>query len=102
MKRKFTFLLTAVLLLTLNLTSWGQTYTWNLVTDADTLAVGDVVIIAASDYDVAISTTQNGNNRGQAAITKDTDAETCSWETTAGVQELLVGAGTTSDTWSFF
>ncbi|MGN0006921.1 MAG: hypothetical protein ACI35T_02360 [Alistipes sp.] len=47
----------------------GDIYT--LVTDASTLAVGDKVIIVAKDYDVAMSTTQNSNNRGQVSITKN-------------------------------
>ena len=42
-----------------------------LVTDASTLKAGDQIIIAALDYDFALSTTQNNNNRGEAAITKD-------------------------------
>ena len=49
----------------------GTTGTWTLVTDASTLKEGDQVIIAAKDYNYAMSTTQNGNNRGQAAITKN-------------------------------
>ncbi len=44
-----------------------------LVTDASTLAVGDQIIIVASGYDYALSTTQNSNNRGQASVTKDGD-----------------------------
>ena len=44
--------------------------TWELVTDASSLAAGDEIVIAAKDYNYAISTTQNNNNRGQAAITK--------------------------------
>lgn len=43
---------------------------YTLVTDASMLKIGDKVIITASDYDFAISTTQNTNNRGRAAITK--------------------------------
>lgn len=44
--------------------------TWELVTDASDLKVGDEIVIAAKDYNYAISTTQNNNNRGQAAIIK--------------------------------
>ena len=44
--------------------------TWTLVTDASTLAAGDQVVIAAKDSNVALSTTQNSNNRGQENITK--------------------------------
>ena len=41
-----------------------------LVTDASTLKAGDQIIIAALDYDAAMSTTQNTNNRGQTPATK--------------------------------
>ena len=40
------------------------------VYDASTLAAGDQIIIAALDYDYAMSTTQNTNNRGRASVTK--------------------------------
>ena len=43
---------------------------YNLVTDPTTLKVGDKVIIAASDAEVALGTTQNPNNRKAEAITK--------------------------------
>lgn len=43
---------------------------WKRVTHNTTLAAGDTIIIAAANYDFAISTTQNNNNRAQAAITK--------------------------------
>ena len=43
---------------------------YNLVTDPTTLKVGDKVIIAASNAEVALGTTQNTNNRKAEAITK--------------------------------
>ncbi|MCR4965154.1 MAG: chitobiase/beta-hexosaminidase C-terminal domain-containing protein [Bacteroidales bacterium] len=43
---------------------------WVLVTDPSTLSAGDQVVIAAAEYNYAMSTTQNSNNRGQVAITK--------------------------------
>ena len=43
---------------------------WNLVTDANDLQENDIVIIAASDYNYAISTTQATNNRTATSITK--------------------------------
>lgn len=49
---------------------------YTLVTDASTLKVGDKVIIAALDSDVAISTTQNENNRGSASVTRSSDKTT--------------------------
>ena len=45
--------------------------TWELVTDASTLKAGDRVVIAAKDYNYAMSTDQKSNNRGQASITKN-------------------------------
>ena len=45
---------------------------WKLVTDVADLAAGDKVIIVAKDaaYNFALSTTDNGNSRGQAAAFK--------------------------------
>ena len=73
----------------------GQTA--QLVTDASTLAEGDQVIIAAKDYDYALSTTQNKNNRGQASIKKDGNTATLA----EGVQVLTLEAGTESGTFAF-
>lgn len=43
---------------------------YNLVTDKSQLHIGDKIIIVAANSNVAISSTQNDNNRGQASITK--------------------------------
>ena len=48
---------------------WCEAY-WKLVTDASELEDDTRIIIAAKDYNVALSTTQNTINRGQATITK--------------------------------
>ena len=72
--------------------------TWELVTDASTLAAGDRIVIAAKDYNYAISTTQNSNNRGQAAITKS--GSTIS-EPSTSVQILTLEAGKTSGSLAF-
>ncbi len=71
--------------------------TWSLVTDASTLAEGDVIVIVAADAAFAMSTTQNNNNRGQAAITKNTDNIVT---ITNEVQQLTLGAGKTTGTFS--
>ena len=71
---------------------------WTLVTDASTLAVGDQIVIAAKGYDYAMSTTQNGNNRAQAAITKSENNITFK----DGVQILTLQAGKTSGTFAFY
>ena len=45
-------------------------YVWQRVTDANSLNVGDEIIIVASNYGYALSTVQNNNNRGAAAVEK--------------------------------
>ena len=72
---------------------------WTLLDDASKLKVGMEVIIAASDSNVAISTTQNSNNRDQATITKS--GNTLS-SIGADVQIFQLQQGTTSGTWAFF
>ena len=72
---------------------------WTLVTDASTLAAGDKIIIAAKDSDVALSTTQNGNNRGQATITKEGDYLV---DPASNVQIITLEAGSTAGTLAFY
>lgn len=72
--------------------------TWNLVTDVASLAAGDRIIIAAKTTDVAISTTQNTNNREETAITKN--GSTLSTPS-AEVQIFTLESGTKPDTWAF-
>ena len=45
--------------------------TWQLVTDASTLKVDDQIVIAASNANYALSTTQNTNNRSATTITQN-------------------------------
>lgn len=71
--------------------------TWTLVTDASTLAVDDKVVIAAKEYNFALSTTQNKNNRGQASITKSENTITFGND----VQILTLETGNTSGTFAF-
>lgn len=70
---------------------------WTLVTDASSLAVGDQIVIVAKDYNYALSTTQNGNNRGQASVAKSDKIITFGND----VQVLMLEAGTTSGTFAF-
>ncbi|MBQ3356334.1 MAG: endonuclease [Oscillospiraceae bacterium] len=79
-------------------TEAGQGSAYSLVTDAAQLTSGADVVIAAADYDYAISTTQNTANRGSAAITKSGNTITLG----SNVCEFTLGAGTTSGTWSFY
>ena len=69
---------------------------WTLVTDASTLAVGDQIIIAASDYDYALSTEDRGNNRGAVAINKSETTVTFGDD----VQILTLEAGTVDGTFA--
>lgn len=82
----------------INALAEGDTY--QLVTDASTLKAGDSIIIAASASDVALSTTQNSNNRGQAAITKENDKITLTSSST-DVQIITLEEGTTTGTFAF-
>ena len=72
-------------------------FNYTLVTDVADLAVGDKVIIVAKDSDVAMSTTQNNNNRGQATVTKIGDIV----ELSNNVQILTLEAGKTPGTFAF-
>ena len=72
---------------------------WLLVTNASDLAVGDEIIIAAKDYNYALSTTQNNNNRGQAAITKSGDTLVAP---SASVQILTLQKGNVDGTFGFY
>ena len=68
-----------------------------LVTDVNTLAVGDKIVIVAKDSAVALSTTQNKNNRGQATVTKSGDTLTFGDD----VQVITLEAGNKADTFAF-
>lgn len=72
---------------------------WNLVKDVNDLAAGDQIIIAAKDSNVAMSKTQNNNNRGQATITKSGNTISTPGST---VQIFTLKAGTKSDTFAFY
>ncbi len=73
--------------------------TWELVTDASTLAVGDQVIVAAKDYDVAMSTTISSEKRSAVAVTK---LGNYYLNPTANVQTLVLGKGSAEGTFAFY
>ena len=75
-----------------------QAQVWTKVTDASTLQAGDKVVIVAKDYNYAMSKTQNNNNRGQQAVTKNGNEVT--W--VSGVQEFELKSGTKSGTFAFY
>ena len=70
---------------------------WALVTDASQLNLGDEIIIVAADANVALSTTQNTNNRGQAEIVKVGNTVNADGD----VQILTLGQGTVENTYAF-
>ena len=70
---------------------------YNLVKSAAHLEVGDKVVIVAAGFDVAMSTTQNNNNRAKADVTKDGDTVTFNND----VQILTLEEGTTEGTFAF-
>ena len=70
---------------------------WTLVTDVSKLTSGDQIVIVAKDYEYALSTTQNKNNRGQASVSKDEPTITFDND----VQIITLEAGTTSGTFAF-
>ena len=73
--------------------------TWNLVTDASTLAVGDKIFIAAKNVEYALST--NGeNNRTGVDITKDTTNKTATLND--NVQILTLETGSISNSFAFY
>ena len=72
--------------------------TWILVTDASSLKAGDEIIIAAKEYDVALSTTQNSNNRGQVEVTKTDNTITATTE----AQVLTVQTGNIEGTFALY
>ena len=76
----------------------GAEPAWTLVTGVNELAVGDQVVIVAKNANYAMSTTQNNNNRAQAAVTKNGNIITFG----SDVQILTLKAGNTTGTYSFY
>lgn len=73
--------------------------TWELVTDATTLAAGDQVIIAAKDFDVAMSTTIANERRNATAVTKLGNYYITP---TADAQTLVLDNGSSEGTFAFY
>ena len=70
---------------------------WTLVTDVSTLNAGDQIVIVATKSNFALSTTQNSNNRAQAAVTKDGNTVSFGDD----VQIITLEAGKVADTFAF-
>ena len=71
---------------------------WTLVTDLSQLAVGDRIIIAASESDFALGTTQKSNNRDQTVITKSGNTLSSPSES---VQIITLEEGKVNGTFAF-
>ena len=73
---------------------------YSLVTDTSTLYDGASVVIAATNYNYAISTTQNDSTRDRASITKDSANSTISFS--GSVCEFELKTGNRTGTWAFY
>ena len=83
-------------LLCLNVNAADVVY--ELVSNVSDLAVGDTIIIVNSSKTVALSTTQNKNNRGQVIVTLDSEGRVVSDNS---IQEIVLGNGTKAGTFAF-
>lgn len=79
----------------------GEKEEYTLVTDVADLTLDSEVIIAAADYAVALSTTQNTNNRAGTAVTKTSDGNKIENPSDA-VQIFKIGNGNTGGTYAFY
>ena len=70
---------------------------WRIVVNEVNIVAGDQIVIAAKDYDYAISKTQNTNNRGCASITRNGDYITLGED----VKEIKVESGLLDNTFAF-
>ena len=73
---------------------------WELVTD-NSLEVGDQIVIASLEQNVAMSTTQNDNNRGVDIVTKNTD-NTLGLPLDEAIQILTLEEGTSAGTFALY
>lgn len=72
------------------------------VESASWLSAGDRVIIAANGSNVALSTTQNSNNRGQVSVTKAADGDYSTLSSYTDAQEFILEEGTQSGSFGFW
>ena len=70
---------------------------WLLVTDASDLVAGDQIVVAASEANVALSTNQKSNNRGQVEVTKSGNSLVINDE----VQVITLETGAKTGTYAF-
>lgn len=74
----------------------GQQY-WQQVTDASTLTIGNIYCIVNKENKVALSTTQNNNNRGQFSI----DLVDGTFGDDDSIQKITLEAGSVEGTYAF-
>lgn len=79
--------------------SAGNAETATLVTDIADLEIGAQVIIVATDSKMALSTTQNGNNRGQVYVDRTADKSVVTLN--SDVQIITLENGTKANTYAF-
>jgi hypothetical protein len=79
---------------------FAKSKVYELVTDVSNLTIGSEIIIVASAYNQALSTTQNSNNRAQASVTKSEDKSTIT-DPGNGVQIITICDGMTDETIAF-
>jgi len=75
----------------------GGEETWTLVTNASDLKAGDQIVIAATESDYALGTTQNTNNRVAVGVTKGTNTITIGDD----VQIITLETGKVANTFAF-
>lgn len=78
--------------------TFAESKVYDLVKDANDLTVDSKILIVAKESDFALSTTQNGNNRAHAAVTKGDDRIENPGD---AVQIITLEEGTTSGTLAF-
>ena len=79
--------------------SIGNAETATLVTDIADLEIGDQIIIVATDSKVALSTTQNNNNRGQIVVARTADKSVVTLK--PEVQIITLEKGAVDNTFAF-
>ena len=94
---KFKGLLAVLCLLLCTLGTVQAEKGWQVVTSTSSLSAGDSVIIVAADYDFALSTTQQSNNRQATAITKSGNIAVINGD----VQILTLETGVSAGTFAF-
>lgn len=77
----------------------NKTY-YQLVKDVSELKINETYVIAAYEEDVALSQTQNKNNRGQVSVNKQTDVNSYLY-TDNLIQELTLEKGNVDNTYAF-